>query len=73
MMKSLNKTYRRVREEGGPLDLPNVHICPSGFFESWLDEKAGGTFQRKVPRVEGTGKVAAELVDRLKARVTESA
>lgn len=66
-LKSINKTYRRVREEGGPVDLPEVHLTPQGFFESWMDERPGGGFQRKVPRVEGTGKVAAELVARLQS------
>ena len=72
-LADLNHYYKKIRLDGGLLDAPEVYRVEPQFFEAWLAERPGGTLQRKVPRVEGTGKVAAELVDRIRARVTESA
>ena len=72
-LADLNHYYKKIRLDGGLLDPPEVYSVKPQFFEAWLAERPGGTLQRKVPRVEGTGKVAAELVERLKAQVTGSA
>ena len=69
--ESLLQENRRVRM--GDCSMLQKFTSEPQFFEAWLAERPGGTLQRKVPRVEGTGKVAAELVDRLKAQVTGSA
>ena len=66
-LQRINGYFGKLRAPGGPIDAPEVHVVPAGFFESWMDERPGGGFQRKVPRVEGTGKVAAELVARLRS------
>ncbi len=58
----INKMYRRLREDGGPLDQPLVHLVDKGFFDTWLDERPGGSFQRKVPRVDGSQRVVQELL-----------
>ena len=72
-LADLNHYYKKIRLDGGLLDPPEVYSVKPQFFEAWLAERPGGTLQRKVPRVEGTGKVAAELVERLKAQVTGAA
>lgn len=61
----LNHYYKKIRLSGGLLDEPESYQVAPEFFESWLAERPGGTLQRKVPRVEGTGKITAELVARL--------
>ena len=61
----INKVYARLRAENGTLDQPELHLVPKGFFDGWLDARPGGSLQRKVPRVDGTGRVLSELLARL--------
>ncbi|MEC8052976.1 MAG: GH3 auxin-responsive promoter family protein [Myxococcota bacterium] len=63
----INKVYARLRAENGTLDEPALHLVPKGFFDAWLDARPGGSLQRKVPRVDGTGRVLNELLARLRA------
>ena len=63
----INKVYARLRAENGTLDQPALHLVPKGFFDAWLDARPGGSLQRKVPRVDGTGRVLNELLAGLKA------
>ena len=62
----INKVYRRLRGPDGLLDPPVLHSVPRGFFDAWLDARPGESLQRKVPRVDGTGRVLRELSERLK-------
>jgi hypothetical protein len=60
-LKALNSTYRDYRAGGVSLGPPEVVAVPAGGFAAWMASrgKAGG--QHKVPRMDGTGQVTAEL------------
>jgi hypothetical protein len=63
-----NAHYRWFRAEGGGLPPPGLTVAPAGAFDDWMRSRGKLGGQHKVPRIDSTGKLTAELLALLRAR-----
>jgi hypothetical protein len=57
-----NAHYEWFRALGGGLPAPSLAIAPPGTFDNWMRTKGKLGGQNKVPRMDSTGKLTAELL-----------
>jgi hypothetical protein len=57
-----NAHYQWFRAEGGGLPAPTVVIAPPGAFDDWMRVRGKLGGQNKVPRMDSTGQLTAELL-----------
>jgi hypothetical protein len=57
-----NSHYQWFRAEGGGLDLPELVEARPGSFDNWMRSRGKLGGQHKVPRMDSTGKLTAELL-----------
>src|SRR5262249_40370031 len=67
-----NAHYQWFRAKGGGLPAPSLVIARPGAFDDWMRVRGQLGGQHKVPRMDSTGKLTADLVSFLKAEVVQS-
>jgi hypothetical protein len=63
-----NAHYQWFRAEGGGLPAPSVVVARPGAFDDWMRARGQLGGQHKVPRIDSTGRLTAELLDFLNQR-----
>jgi hypothetical protein len=58
-----NAHYQWFRAEGGGLPLPSLVVARPGAFDDWMRARGQLGGQHKVPRIDSTGKLTAELLN----------
>src|SRR5262249_62078246 len=62
-----NAHYQWFRAEGGGLPLPALVVARPGAFDAWMRSRGKLGGQHKVPRMDSTGTLTAELLAFLSA------
>jgi GH3 auxin-responsive promoter len=57
-----NAHYQWFRADGGGLPAPTLVIAPPGAFDDWMRTRGKLGGQNKVPRMDSTGKLTAQLL-----------